>query len=182
MFWTWFYTGWHKKTVITKNRLTSKILFRLTQNFSYIRWSVCSRHLQSFKSVLQKLFVSLALEKCAPNELPGAAGPFESRHIWVVVVLEPEWSNDAMFGDGNPGSALHRVQWRLQTVLRGCATPEDVVFRVHVTWQQKMCLVRKADIVKKVWHSCVDRLLPKICLNYKYLLRSSPWHLEGQIW
>ena len=30
--------------------------------------------------------------------------------------------------------------------------------------------------------SCVDRLLPKICLNYKYLLLSSPWHLEGQIW
>jgi len=24
-------------------------------------------------------------------------------------VLEVEWSNDAMFGDGNPGSALHRV-------------------------------------------------------------------------
>ena len=28
--------------------------------------------------------------------------------------------------------------------------------------------------------SCVDRLLSKICLNYKYLLLSSPWHLEGQ--
>jgi len=50
-----------------------------------------------------------------------------------------------------------------------------------MTLQQKMCLVRKPDIVKKVWHSCVDRLLPKICLNYKYLLLSSPWHLEGQI-
>jgi len=23
---------------------------------------------------------------------------------------------------------------------------------------------------------------PKICLNYKCLLLSSPWHLEGQIW
>jgi len=30
--------------------------------------------------------------------------------------------------------------------------------------------------------NCMDRLLPKICLNYKYLLLSSPWHLEGQIW
>ena len=30
--------------------------------------------------------------------------------------------------------------------------------------------------------SCVVRLLPKICLNYKYLLLSSLWHLEGQIW
>ena len=67
-----------KKTVITKNRKTSKILFRLTQNFSYIRSSLCSRHLQSFTSVLQKLFVSLALKKCAPNELPGAAGTFGS--------------------------------------------------------------------------------------------------------
>ena len=66
-----------KKTVITKNRIISKILFRLTQNFSYIRSSLCSRHLQSFKSVLQKLFVSLAHKKCAPNELPGC------RHIWI---------------------------------------------------------------------------------------------------
>jgi len=71
-------TGWHKTTVITKNQITSKILIRLTQNFSYIRSSLCSRHLQSFKSVLQKLFVSLALKKCAPNELPGAAGTFGS--------------------------------------------------------------------------------------------------------
>jgi len=29
--------------------------------------------------------------------------------------------------------------------------------------------------------SCVDRLLPTICLNYKYLLLSSPWLPEGQI-
>jgi len=30
-------------------------------------------------------------------------------HRPLVVVLEPKWSNDAMFGDGKPGSALHRV-------------------------------------------------------------------------
>jgi len=30
-------------------------------------------------------------------------------HRPLVVVLEPEWSNDAMFGDGNLGSALHRM-------------------------------------------------------------------------
>jgi len=59
-----------KKMVITKNRITSKILFRLTQKLSYIRSSLCSRHLQSFKSVLQKLFVSLALKKCAPMSSP----------------------------------------------------------------------------------------------------------------
>ena len=46
-------TGWHKNTVITKNRITSKIAFRLTQNSSYIRSSLCSRHLQSFKSLLK---------------------------------------------------------------------------------------------------------------------------------
>ena len=65
--------GHHQKSNNFQN-----ILFSLTQNFSYIRSSLCSRHLQSFKSVLQKLFVSLALKKCAPNELPGAAGTFGS--------------------------------------------------------------------------------------------------------
>jgi len=54
--------------------MTFKLLFRLTQNFSYIRTSLCSRHFRSFKSVLQKLFVSQTLKKCTPNELPGAAG------------------------------------------------------------------------------------------------------------
>jgi len=58
--------------------ITSKFLFRLTQNFSYIRSSLCSRHLQSFKSVLKKFFVPLALKKYAPNELPGPAGTFGS--------------------------------------------------------------------------------------------------------
>jgi len=51
-----------KKTIITKNRITSEIVFRLTQNVSYLWSRLCSRHLQSFKSVLQKLFVSLALK------------------------------------------------------------------------------------------------------------------------
>jgi len=30
-------------------------------------------------------------------------------HRLLVVVLKSESSNDAMFGDGNPGSAVHRV-------------------------------------------------------------------------
>ena len=54
--------GDKQETVVTKNQVTSKILFRLTQNFIYIRSSLCSRHLQSFKCVLKKLFVSLALK------------------------------------------------------------------------------------------------------------------------
>ena len=67
-----------QKTVITKNRITSKILFRLTQNFSYIRSSLCSRHLQSYKSVLQKLFVSLALKKVCSKRAPRRC-----THIWI---------------------------------------------------------------------------------------------------
>ena len=67
-----------KKTVITKNWITSKILFRLTQNSSYIRSSLCSRHLQSFTSVLQKLFVSLALKKMCSKWAPRRC-----RHIWI---------------------------------------------------------------------------------------------------
>jgi len=59
-----------QKTVITKNRITSKFFFRLTQNFSYIRSSLCSRHLQSFKSVLEKLFVSLALKNMCSKWAP----------------------------------------------------------------------------------------------------------------
>jgi len=49
-----------------------------------------------------------------------------------------------------------------------------------------MCLVdRKLTTSEPFFElqlSYVDRLLAKICLNYKYLLLSSPWHLEGQIW
>ena len=67
-----------KQTVTTKNRITSKISFRLTQNFSYIRPSLCSRHLQSFKCVLQKLFVSLALKKMCSKWAPRRC-----RHIWI---------------------------------------------------------------------------------------------------
>jgi len=68
-----------KKTVITKNRVTSKILFRLTQNFSYIRSSLCSRHISKVSSLHYKnsLF-HWRSKKCAPNELPGAVGTFGS--------------------------------------------------------------------------------------------------------
>ena len=76
-FYSSFVQGDTKKTVINKSRITSKILFRLTQNFSYIGSGLCSRHLQSFKSVLQKLFVSLVLKKCAPNELPALQAHLE---------------------------------------------------------------------------------------------------------
>ena len=59
-----------KKTVITKTRITSIILFRSTQNFSYIRSSLCSKHLQNFKSVQQKLFVSRALQNVLQMSSP----------------------------------------------------------------------------------------------------------------
>ena len=53
-------------------------------------------------------------------------------HRLLVVVLEPNWSNDAMFKDGNSNSALHGVSWSLQTVFRQRGTPKDVVLRVDV--------------------------------------------------
>jgi len=36
---------------------------------------------------------------------------------------------------------------------RGCASPEDVVFGVYMTQQQKMFLVWKLEIIKKIWYS-----------------------------
>ena len=30
-------------------------------------------------------------------------------HTVLIIVFEPEWSNDAMLGNGNPGSALERL-------------------------------------------------------------------------
>ena len=30
--------------------------------------------------------------------------------------------------------------------------------------------------------SCMDKLMATVCLNYKRLFFSYPWHLEGQIW
>ena len=63
-----------QKKVITKNRITSKIWFRLTQNFSYIRLSLCSRHLQS-----SSLYYKNSLFHWrSKNGLPGAAGTFGS--------------------------------------------------------------------------------------------------------
>ena len=63
--------------VITKNRITSKILFRLTQNFSYIRSSLCSRHLQSFKSLPQNSLFHWCSKMCSKW------APRRCRHIWI---------------------------------------------------------------------------------------------------
>ena len=43
-----------KTTVITKNRITSKVLFRLTQNFSYIRSSLCIADISKISSLYYK--------------------------------------------------------------------------------------------------------------------------------
>ena len=45
------------KNVNKKHRKTPKTLFRFTQIFRYIKLSLCSRHLQSFRSVSQKLIL-----------------------------------------------------------------------------------------------------------------------------
>jgi len=113
-----------KKTAITKNRITSKILFRLTQNVSHIRSSLCSRHLQSFKSVLQKLFVSLALKKCAPDELPGAAGAFGSE-----MITEPEWTPAGVCILGWSRSQYFRFEQEPESTLRSVQEPIKIFRR-----------------------------------------------------
>ena len=56
--------GYHQKSNNFQN------LFKLTQNFSYLRSSMCSKHLQSFKFVRQKLLVSLALKNVLQMSSP----------------------------------------------------------------------------------------------------------------
>jgi len=70
--------------------------------------------------------------KCCPmlsKHLDISLGVF---HGLFVVVLEPEWSNDFMFGDGNSG------QYILQSVIVFADSVQggvlkDVVLRVDVT-------------------------------------------------
>ena len=71
-------TGWHekKKTFISTKRVMYKILLTPICGFSYIRISLCSRHLQSSESLSEKIISLLALKSCAVNELPGAASIF----------------------------------------------------------------------------------------------------------
>jgi len=137
-----------KKTVIIKNLITSKMLFRLTQNFSYIRSSLCSRHLQSFKSVPQKLFVSLALKIRAPNELPGAAGTFRSRgqsSRWpsrirsVLIVTDRSLSSSKQNGPMMPcfemaTQAVHFTECNgLCRQCSGSVLPQKMLF-LEFTW------------------------------------------------
>jgi len=65
-----------KKTV-TKIGITSKIFFRLTKNFSYIRSSLCSRHLQ-VSSLYYKNSCFTDAQKMCSKWAPGAAGTFGS--------------------------------------------------------------------------------------------------------
>ena len=55
-----------------------QILFRLTQNISYIRSSLCSRHLQSLKSVLQQKLCFTGAQKMCSKWAPRCC-----RHIWI---------------------------------------------------------------------------------------------------
>jgi len=79
--------------------------------------------------------------------------PRRCRHIWI---------RRAKFSMTLPHSSLgialiaaviaafrSGIVWGFVDSSQGVCYPR----RVHVTWQQKMCLVRKPDIVKKVWHS-----------------------------
>lgn len=79
--------GHHQKS----NNL--KKLFRSTQNFSYSRSNLCSRHVQSFKSVLQEHSFSPLLKKCTSNEIRDSDGSnvawcshlFRSSTVWLSV-------------------------------------------------------------------------------------------------
>ena len=65
-------------------------------------------------------------------------------------------------------------------MLRGCASPEDVVFGLHITRQQKMCLVWKPDIAKKTWHSVnfVTKLLAHdITFKLKFFFNLYPYRI-----
>ena len=73
-------------------------------------------------------------------------------------------------------------------MLRGCASPEDVVFGVYMTRQQKMCLVWKLDIIKKIWHSVnlVAKLLARDLtlshvLKFKLLFNMYPVSIQTEI-
>ena len=72
-----------KKTFSNKNRKTAKMFFgkeeeedckykkKFSQKICNIRLRLCRRHLQRFMSVQQNCFTGT--QKCALNELPGAA-------------------------------------------------------------------------------------------------------------
>ena len=45
---------------------------------------------------------------------------------------------------------------------------------------EKKCMTTEPFF--KLQLSCMDRLMAKVCLNYKCLFFNNPWHLERQIW
>jgi len=61
----------------------------------------------------------------------------------------------------------------------GCVLLQKMLF-LEFTWPDNRNS-RHPEPFFELQLSCVDRFLPNMCLNYKYLLNSSPWHLEGQI-
>jgi len=105
----------------------------LTPNFSYIRSSLYSRHLQRFKSVLQKLFVALAFKKCAPNELPGVAGTFGSGgqiSRWPSLGI----ALIAAFRSGIVWGCCHTLK----------VSPQIKIWGVQVRWMQRPLQVTPA--------------------------------------
>jgi len=67
--------------------------------------------------------------KCSPelaNHLDISLGV--DCHRPFVVVLEPEWPNDAIFGEGNPGSPLHTECNGLCRQCSGSVLPQKMLF------------------------------------------------------
>lgn len=72
-------------TLIFNNLLN----FTLIDTTLWYRPSLFSIHLQRFKFVLEKIFVSLLYNKCVPNELFGTTGTFESN--WQILYDTPHF-------------------------------------------------------------------------------------------
>ena len=70
-----------KKTEITKSLITPEMLFSLKQKLSWIMYNLCSQHLQSLKSVQQKLFVLQTLKDM-----------FQMRPLALKADLDLPWS------------------------------------------------------------------------------------------
>ena len=77
--------------------------------------------------------------------------------------------------------AVHFTEWNgLCRQCSGGVLPQKMLF-LEFMWPDNRKFTTSEPFFE-LQLRCVDRRLPKICLNYKYLLLSSPWHLESQIW
>ena len=89
-----------QKMVITKNRVTSKILFRFTQNFSYIRSSLCSKLSPKFQVFTTKTLCFTGVQKMClkPSTVQNLPSTWTYRLVLIVMdrSLSPSNQNGPM--------------------------------------------------------------------------------------